>query len=354
MEIMLLNSFAEWRRQGYQCDVLATASAVGPIASQMREAGYGVFHIPFRSKMRYLPRADFVRDYYHLCKSGYDVVHLHHEAAPPIFVLLAKLAGVRRIVLTLHAIFKFKGFLRARKLCERQFVHFLGGRYGIISENIRDCEWERFRSKGTRIQNWLDTSHFEPPTQDQREIARHSLGIREDQFVITSVGNCSKVKNHDAILRAIPLLATTIRPLYLHVGREAPGNPERKLATELMIEDKLRFMDSQADTLPFLWAADVFVMPSLNEGLGISALEAIAAGTPLVCSEVEGLSEVAAQTKWAILTSTSAESVAEGVAKTAAIDPLERRQRALSDSQLVRDRFSVEAGVLSIVDGLYA
>lgn len=53
MEMMLLNSAEEWYRRGYECDVLATAETVGPVAPQMRESGYGVFHIPFRSKWRY-------------------------------------------------------------------------------------------------------------------------------------------------------------------------------------------------------------------------------------------------------------------------------------------------------------
>lgn len=354
MEMMLLNSSEEWSHHGYKCDVLATAEAEGPIAPQMREAGYGVYHIPFRKKGDFWPRVAFVQEFYQRCKSGYDVVHIHTEAAPPIYAILAKLAGVRRIAVTPHGIFNFKGVLRVRKRFERQLVHVLGGRYGIISENIRKCEWERFRSKGVRIWNWMDTSHFQPPTTDQRASVRDSLGIREGQFVITSVGNCSSVKNHNAIFHALPLLPKTIQPLYLHVGREMPGFPERKLVAELKIENSVRFLESQADTLPFLWAADVFVMPSLNEGLGMAALEAVAAGTPLVCSKVEGLSEVATETRWAVLTSTTAESVAEGLAKVAATEPSIRRQRALSDSQPVRDKFSVQRGVQSIVDGLYA
>jgi glycosyltransferase involved in cell wall biosynthesis len=223
----------------------------------------------------------------------------------------------------------------------------------MISEGVRKCEWERFRNRGIRIWNWLDTSHFKAPTLEERATARRFLGIGDEELVIVSVGNCNSAKNHDALLRAISLLHATIHPLYLHIGRERPDFPERELASELKIESKVRFLGSQADTLPFLWAADVFVMPSLNEGFPISALEAVAAGVPLVCSKVEGLSEVAAETRWAILTSTTAESVAEGLAKMAAIEPIERHQRALSDSQLVRGRFSVRNGVRSIVEGLY-
>ncbi|MGD0910050.1 MAG: glycosyltransferase [Candidatus Acidiferrales bacterium] len=353
MEIMLLNSSAEWRCRGYECDVLATAETIGPVAPQMRECGYGVFHIPFRSKWRYLPRAEFVSQFYRLCGAGYDVVHIHTEAAPSVYAILAKLAGVRRVAVTPHNTFYFRGALRVRKFCERHLIHLLGGRFGMISEGVRKCEWERFRNRGIRIWNWLDTSHFKPPTLEERATARRSFGIGDERLVIVSVGNCNSAKNHDALLRAISLLPAAIDPLYLHVGRERPDFPERQLAAELKIESKVRFLESQSDTLPFLWASDVFVMPSLNEGFPIAALEAVAAGVPLVCSKVEGLSEVAAETRWAILTSTTAESVVEGLAKMAAIELIERRQRALSDSQQVRGRFSVQNGVRSIVEGLY-
>lgn len=353
METMLLSSYGEWCRLGYECDVLATAKMIGPIAAQMRETGYGVFHIPFRSRWSYLPSAVFIRDFYRLCRSGYDVVHIHTEIAPPVCAVLARLAGVRRIAVTPHGRFKFRGGLRLRKFCERHFVHLLGGRYGMISEGVRKCEWERFRNKGVRTWNWLDTSHFKPPTLEARATARRSLGIGDKEFVIISVGNCHSVKNHAAVLRALPLLPDTIHPTYLHIGYEDPDFHERKLAAELKIEDKVRFLGSQADPKTFLWASDVFVMPSLNEGLGVAALEAIASGVSLVCSKVEGLQEIAAETKWAVLTSTTPESVAQGLAKVAAIDPRERRRRALTDSELIRERFSMQKGVLSIVEGIY-
>jgi glycosyltransferase involved in cell wall biosynthesis len=353
MEMMLLNSSRAWNQLGYQCDVLATTDQAGPLAQQMRESGYQVFHIPFRSQWRYLPRMSFVHEFYALCKSGYDVVHFHIEAAA-LLSMLAKLAGVRRIAVTPHGVFNFRGALRLRKLCERQFIRLLGGRFGMISEAVSRCEWERFRIKGVRISNWLDTEYFRPPSAEERARARSTLAIDEKQFVIVSVGNCSPLKNHDSILRALPLLSESSHPLYLHVGREDMDASEQKLADELGISDGVRFLGSQADPLPILWAADVFVMPSLSEGLGMAALEAAASGVPLVCTRVEGLSNIAAQTRWAVPISTSAESVAQGIAEVAAVKPLQRRERGLADSQIVRAQYPIRKGVESIVLGLYA
>ena len=353
MEMMLLNSFSTWSHYGYTCDILATTAEVGPQASALRAAGYGVFHIPFRGSVRYVPKLQFVRAYWRLCSSGYDIVHVQTEAAALLFVVLARLAGVKRVVVTPHTTFRFNGLMRARKFIERFIIRLLGGRYGMISDAILTCEWEYYRNPGTRIWNWADTAHFRPATPEERTDARRLLGIADNVFVIVSLGNCSRVKNDEAILRAVQLLPAELRSLYIHIGKEAGENSERKLAAEIDIEGSVRFVGSQANPLELLWAADVFVMPSLYEGFGMAAVEAIAAGIPAVLSAVDGLSEVAKETQETVLTTTEAASIAKGVMKIAKLPHEERRNRGLADSDRIRRRFSVQNGVRSVVDGLY-
>jgi glycosyltransferase involved in cell wall biosynthesis len=281
------------------------------------------------------------------------VLHIHTEAITPIFALLGKLAGIRVIALTPHNVFRFHGLLRVRKYLERWFIRRLGGRYGMISEGVRRCEWDLYRNPGVRTWNWLDTAKFHPPTPEERIAARQAIGCKEDRFVILSVANCNAVKNHPAILRAIAFLPASLRCEYLHVGREQPDRPEEALAKELGIADQVRFLGSQNDTIPFFWAADAFVMPSIIEGLPISAIEAIAAGVPAVLAATEGLCDVIAETHWSFTTDTSAESVAKGLSQLAQIPSAERMRRAGIDSDLIRKRFSMPGGVRSIVENLY-
>jgi glycosyltransferase involved in cell wall biosynthesis len=353
MEMMFLSSAEEWGRLGYQCDIVGPEREIGPLAPQLRDAGYGIFHIPFRGRARYLFRAGFFREFYQLSASGYDVLHIHTEAITPIFAVLGKLAGIRIISLTPHNVFRFRGLLRVRKYLERWFIRRLGGRYGMISEGVQRCEWELYRNPGVRTWNWLDTAKFRPPTPEERAAARAAIGCKQDQFVLLSVANCNDFKNHNAILRAVALLRATLHCEYLHVGREQSDRQEEALAQELGIAAQVRFLGSQSDLMPFFWAADAFVMPSLFEGLGISALEAIAAGVPAVLAATEGLCDVIAETQWSVTTGTSAESVARGLSELAQIPIAERMRRARVDSDLIRKRFSMPDGVRSIVVGLY-
>lgn len=343
MEMMLLNSSEEWQRQGYLCDVLATADHVGPLAEEMQAAGFLVHHFPFRSRISLLPRLGFVWRFFRLCRTGYDIVHVHTEAGPPVFAFIARMAGIERIAITPHNTFRFRGMLRLRKLCERFFVRCLGGRYGMISNGVDTWEQQHFKNRGVRTWNWIE-----------RLAARASLRLRPEEFVIVSAGNCNAIKNHDAILRALPLLPTAMKPVYLHIGREELNCPEQTLAADLGLRGRIRFLGSKANVLPFLWAADAFVMPSLHEGLGIAALEAVAAGTPLICAGVDGLSDIAALTRYTILTSTTPQSVAEGLTYAASLPISELRNRALEDSRTVRERFSIRNGVHSIASALYA
>lgn len=353
MEMMLLNSRTEWMRQGYQCDVLATAPVVGPLANRFRADGFGVFHLPFRSRVALLPRLDFIWRFFHLCRGGYDVVHIHAEGGSALFAVIARLAGVRCIAVTPHNTFQFAGPLRGRKFLERLLVRMLGGRYGMISEGVAACEWKRFRNRGARIWNWLDTEQFRTPTPAERISARQTAGVRTDDFVLLSVGNCNAAKNHTAILCAIALLPRSLRLLYVHVGREESDGFERKLAASLGTQHRVRFVGSLGELRPFLWAADAFVMPSLHEGLGIAALEAVASGVPLICSQTDGLADIAAETNHTILTSTKPESIAEALTAVASMPEAVRRAHAEADSILVRNRFSIRNGVRSVICGLY-
>jgi Glycosyltransferase len=223
----------------------------------------------------------------------------------------------------------------------------------MVSTAVMECEQKRFHNPGVKLWNWLDTKYFRPPSVEERRSARQSLGCTEDQFVLVSVANCNHVKNHAALLRALPKVTQVIPMLYLHVGKEELERPELALTERLGLQDKVRFMGSEPDPRLFFWAADVFVMPSLYEGLGNSALEAIASGCPAVLADVSGLKEIATETKWTISVTPDEESIMAGLLRMADIPVQTRRMRALEDSARIRERFSVERGVQVMVEDLY-
>ncbi len=88
------------------------------------------------------------------------------------------------------------------------------------------------------------------------------------------------ITNHGLILKALSRLPDGVRHkvTYIHVGNEAEGTPERKLAEDLGVFTNVRLLGSRNDIYELLCAADLFVMSSLHEGLGNSVIESLVSG----------------------------------------------------------------------------
>lgn len=303
-ESMLRAAQVELLKQNIVGEILSTGIYPGPYASHLRDVGYVVHHIPFAKS------PTFFLQVFRLMNSGYDVIHLHTERGNFWFGLVALLAVRGHVIRTLHSSFSFKGFLRVRRMWQRRILQGLGVCHVAISQSVRRVEADCFGIAPVVVHNWYDSLHFTPPSNAERQAARRAMGIADDLLVIATVGNCASVKNHSAVIEALALLPEDTRPLFLHVGHEEPGEPERQHARHLGIADAVRFIGPLADVRPVLYAADVFVMPSLREGLGIAVIEALACGLPAILTDVDGLKDLRQIYPSLIYCDTTAEQIA--------------------------------------------
>lgn len=283
-EIMLRIAAPLFRETGVDSAILSTGDSVGPYAPQLEAAGYPIHHIPFsRSPAFFLRVAQFAKE------SGFDLVHIHAERAFIGHVLAARLLRLS-MVRTIHNNFNFEGVLRRRRGFERRLAARLGVAYIAIAPGVERNERVRYGISPQLIPNWFDSARFQALTPAARAAARTALGVDAGHYVLVSVGNCSPVKNHAALLKAL----ARCRDLpwrYLHIGHEEDGTPERELAAKLGIAERVRFVGAVDDVLPYLQAADLYVMPSRFEGLGIATLEAVACGLPALLTDVPGLAD---------------------------------------------------------------
>ena len=123
-----------------------------------------------------------------------------------------------------------------------------------------------------------------------RKEKRASLGIKDNEILILSVGELQARKNHEPIIRAIGKLNNN-RIKYMICGQGELKEHLMKVAREVGIEDRFILTGHVYDIKDRLKAADIFVHPSQREGLGIAALEAMASGLPLVTSNVQGIKD---------------------------------------------------------------
>ncbi len=135
----------------------------------------------------------------------------------------------------------------------------------------------------------LDTQKFSACQSDRHE-KRISLGIPEDAFFVVSVGELKVHKNHKVMIRA---LAKTGNPqMYYGICGTGEGlQPLQSLARKLGVGERVKFFGYRKDVPEILHCADLFAFPSKRDGLGLAALEAMAAHLPLLTSNIRGVSD---------------------------------------------------------------
>lgn len=118
---------------------------------------------------------------------------------------------------------------------------------------------------------------------------RAELGIPLDATVLLSVGEVNVNKNHKAVIEAMPGECW-----YVVCGRGPLVEEHKRLAESLGVGNRVIFTGYRTDVSDFYKMADIFVFPSLREGLPVALMEAMAAGLPCVASHNRGSNDLLA------------------------------------------------------------
>ncbi len=201
------------------------------------------------------------------------------------------------------------------------------------------------RAKIQVIPNGIDLTPFArmPPVAE----ARQALAVAEDDFVVGCIARLSPEKGVDVLLRAAAL---TPQMTYLIAG----DGPDRE-RLQRDAPPNVRLLGRIADTRALLAAADVLAIPSRQEGQGIVALEAMAAGTPVVASRVGGLAEMLADGGTALLAPPGDAGLLAAALSRLREDAGLRRQLAGQAEPQVRERYQLSqmvAATEAIYDSL--
>lgn len=285
-ETMLANSINAWA--GYEMHIIATGIELGDYADTLQTAGYIIHHI---RKNNFISQHMAIINFLRELKP--DVVHIHRESQECYYALDARCAGVKNIVRTIHNVFAFEGYLRFRRIITRAVGRMLGTKYVAISKSVYENEKTTFHNIPMRIIfNWCDESKYNFISQNDKEVYRKKNQIQGNTMVILTVGNCSPVKNHLLLLKAIKKLIVEEEAdiLYYHVGSGDEQEHEINYVKECHIENCVQFL-GYTDPMEYMTLADLYVMPSLYEGVGISAMEAMFCGIPCLLTDVSGLKD---------------------------------------------------------------
>lgn len=186
---------------------------------------------------------------------------------------------IERMMRPVWSLFK-QGFVRADALQPiSSFLRAWGVRMGFAGE-------------AEVIPNAVDAARFSHafPEADMQRI-KDELGKKGDDVFVVTTSRLVHKNAVDVVIRALPLLPENVSFLIYGIGPEEQALKE--LARSLGVEARARFMGeiSQADMPLMLTACDIFVRPSRSEGMGISFLEAMAAGIPVIATQEGGISD---------------------------------------------------------------
>lgn len=134
----------------------------------------------------------------------------------------------------------------------------------------------------------LDLSQFEHA--EKMLDLRKEFGLASDSKIVFSVGELNQNKNHQVIIRAIAHINDPAVHYFL-VGNGPLEETLKQLTQTLGIENNVHFLGYRRDVPSLLKNADVYAFPSLREGLGMSSIEAMASGLPIVTSNRHGIND---------------------------------------------------------------
>lgn len=191
------------------------------------------------------------------------------------------------------------------------------------------------------IENGVNLEMF--TTNSSSQAIKESLGIKKEVLVVGAVGSLTREKGHLYLLTAVTKVAQRLpEVIFLFVGDGRERSNLERMVFKLGIEDKVIFAGMRKDIPEILSILDVFVLPSLNEGLPIALLEAQAAKVPVVATRVGAIPDVVKDGVTGILIPPEdPEAIAKSIVRV-----LSDRKSACNMAQRgferVRDNFSAE------------
>jgi glycosyltransferase involved in cell wall biosynthesis len=223
-----------------------------------------------------------------------DVVHTHLESNY-IGPFVAKRCGVKAVVSSFHSSVYVapRGKWSVRNRTRRAVLRKLGRTADALVAGSKYAADVAAQVCGVPassvhiIHNAVDVTRLSRITPHLA--VRAELGLPDDEVLLVTLGTVKEAKNHQLLLRAMRLVAQTrsnVSALIIGGGSSEFIDQLRALAKQLGVDEKVHFLGFREDAYAVVKACDLFVLPSLWEGLPLAALEAMACGTPVLTSDI--------------------------------------------------------------------
>ncbi len=270
------------KKRGHNVHV---ASSGGELLPSFIQQGVNFIPVPLRTKSEISPKLliSLFRLLPLIKRYDINVIHANSRTTQVLAGLISVISKVK-YVSTCHGFFKVR--------FGRRFFPCWGKKVIAISSQVSQHLQDDFFVKESDIRiinNGINLERFKFIDASAQKEARRRFGI-SDNFVVGIIARLSDVKGHIYLIEAIKMVIEAVPSVKLLIVGE--GKMKQKLderINDLRIADNVVFLAHITDTREILAVMDVFVMPSLKEGLGLALMEAMASGLAVVGSNVGGI-----------------------------------------------------------------
>lgn len=262
-----------------------------------------------------------------------DLLHAH-QYTPFFYATAARLPGRRPPVLMTEHGRTFPDFPRPKRMVANRLLLRRQDRIVGVGQAVRQALIDNEGFPPARvgvIYNGIDLSPFNHGAHDCKAV-RREIGLDAGDLMIIQVARLDSLKDHATAIRTLERVVSRRPEARLVLVGEGPETALiRELTRQLGLEPNVRFLGLRADVARLLSAADIGLLTSVSEGIPLAVIEVMAAGKPIVSTDVGGVREVVEDGRTALLLAPSGDdaALAEHILRLAADPALQERMGRL-------------------------
>ncbi|MBT2758420.1 glycosyltransferase family 1 protein [Mesobacillus foraminis] len=277
-ETLLMNLYRNIDRSQVQFDFLTCKEGI--FDKEILELGGKIHRIPYISEVGHYKYVKML-DSFFLHNFQYNIVHSHMDKMSGLVLRAAKRAGIPIRISHSHSTSSEGGLLaKVYKWYAGVFIKYNATNLLACSNLAAQWLYKNKASKARVLKNGIDCNKYRYSSSIRKKI-RKELKIPDGCFVLGHVGRFSPPKNHSFIID-IFCEHSKKHPntILILIGDGPLRSAVEEQVLEYGVEDKVRFLGTRSDVHKLLQAIDLFMFPSLYEGLPVTAIEAQGAGLP--------------------------------------------------------------------------
>ena len=279
-ENFIMNMYRNINRDLVQFDFITHGNGI--FDEEIKELGGKIYYLKYINKIGPFLYKKQLKEFFEQ-HSEYKIIHSHVNQTSGVILDVAKKCGIPVRIAHSHSTNTLSNLLI------KQYKKILQRRLNLVANIKLACsdeagKWLYGNTDYTVIKNAIDTEKFKF-SKESREKIRNSLNIGENNILLGNIGRLEKVKNQEFLLNLLcEIRNIDDNYILILIG---DGSLRKEIETKIKdmnLTNKVLLMGNQKNINEFYSAMDVFVFPSLYEGIPLTLVEAITNGLPIYCS----------------------------------------------------------------------